>query len=74
MTENNIRHLPVVDQNHKLINFLSQRDLILSPTKKINQILMIGILSSHSHYRVYNNKINYDKKHKRHFISCRTRN
>ena len=44
MTKNNIRHLPVVDQNHKLINFLSQRDLILSPTKKINQILMIGIL------------------------------
>ena len=44
MTENNIRHLPVLDQNHKLINFLSQRDLILSPTKKINQILMIGIL------------------------------
>ena len=44
MTENNIRHLPVVDQNHKLINFLSQRDLILSHTKKINQILMIGIL------------------------------
>lgn len=43
MTENNIRHLPVLDQNHKLINFLSQRDLILSPTKKINQILMIGI-------------------------------
>jgi CBS domain-containing protein len=43
MTKNNIRHLPVVDQNHKLINFLSQRDLILSPTKKINQILMIGI-------------------------------
>ena len=43
MVENNIRHLPVVDQNHKLINFLSQRDLILSPTKKINQILMIGI-------------------------------
>ena len=43
MMENNIRHLPVVDQNHKLINFLSQRDLILSPTKKINQILMIGI-------------------------------
>ena len=43
MAENNIRHLPVVDQNHKLINFLSQRDLILSPTKKINQILMIGI-------------------------------
>ena len=44
MTENNIRHLPVLDQNHKLINFLSQRDLILSHTKKINQILMIGIL------------------------------
>ena len=43
MVENNIRHLPVVDQNHKLINFLSQRDLILSRTKKINQILMIGI-------------------------------
>ena len=43
MTENNIRHLPVLDQNHKLINFLSQRDLILSHTKKINQILMIGI-------------------------------
>jgi len=43
MMENNIRHLPVVDQNHKLINFLSQRDLILSPTKKINQILIIGI-------------------------------
>jgi CBS domain-containing protein len=42
MTENNIRHLPVVDQNHKLINFLSQRDLILSPSKKINQIIMIG--------------------------------
>ena len=43
MIENNIRHLPVVDQNHKLINCLSQRDLILSPTKTVNQIIMIGI-------------------------------
>ena len=30
MGENNIRHLPVVDKDNKLINFISHRDLISS--------------------------------------------
>ena len=42
MTENNIRHLPVVDENKKLINFLSQRDLIINPTKKKKQLMIIS--------------------------------
>jgi CBS-domain-containing membrane protein len=42
MTENNIRHLPVVDENNKLINFLSQRDLIVIPSKIINQVIILG--------------------------------
>ena len=42
MTENNIRHLPVVDENNKLINFLSQRDLIISSTKKNRQYMIIS--------------------------------
>ena len=42
MTENNIRHLPVVDKNNKLINFLSQRDLIINPTKKKKQFMIIS--------------------------------
>lgn len=44
MTINNIRHLPVVDQNNKLINFLSQRDLIINPIKKKKQIIMFIFL------------------------------
>ena len=42
MTKNHIRHLPVVDQNNKLINFLSQRDLIINPSKKKKQIIIIS--------------------------------
>tara|TARA_B110000858_G_C17793205_1_gene471024 strand:- start:809 stop:1267 length:459 start_codon:yes stop_codon:yes gene_type:complete len=42
MTENNIRHLPVVDENKKLINFLSQRDLIINPAKKKKQLMIIS--------------------------------
>ncbi|MDB4183974.1 CBS domain-containing protein [Alphaproteobacteria bacterium] len=42
MTENNIRHLPVVDENNKLINFLSQRDLIINSTKKNRQYMIIS--------------------------------
>ena len=42
MTENNIRHLPVVDKNNKLINFLSQSDLIINPTKKKKQFMIIS--------------------------------
>ena len=42
MTENNIRHLPVVDKNNKLINFLSQRDLIINSTKKKKQFMIIS--------------------------------
>ena len=42
MTENNIRHLPVVDENKKLINFLSHRDLIINPAKKKKQLMIIS--------------------------------
>jgi CBS domain-containing protein len=42
MTQNNIRHLPVVDANNKLINFLSQRDLIIDPAKKKMQYIIIS--------------------------------
>ena len=42
MTQNNIRHLPVVDANNKLINFLSQRDLIIDPTKKKMQHTIVS--------------------------------
>ncbi|MDC0861354.1 CBS domain-containing protein [Alphaproteobacteria bacterium] len=41
MTENNIRHLPVIDSNNKLINFLSHRDLIIIPAKRINQLVIL---------------------------------
>ena len=41
MTENNIRHLPVIDSNNKLINFLSHRDLIIMPAKRINQLVIL---------------------------------
>lgn len=44
MTENNVRHLPVVNENNKLINFLSQRDLIIESPKKIIKIMTIGFL------------------------------
>jgi len=42
MGENNIRHLPVVDNNNKLINFISHRDLIGSvrSSTKLNLILI----------------------------------
>jgi len=42
MTQNNIRHLPVVDANNKLINFLSQRDLIIDPAKKKMQYIIVS--------------------------------
>ena len=42
MTKNNIRHLPVVDENNKLINFLSQRDLIINPKEKKKQFMIIS--------------------------------
>ena len=44
MTENNIRHLPVVDKNNRLINFLSQRDLMFNSYKRFNQIIIIGFI------------------------------
>ena len=42
MGENNIRHLPVVDDQNKLINFISHRDLISSvrDSTKLNIILI----------------------------------
>ncbi len=41
MRENNIRHLPVIDDNRKMINFISLRDLITnSQNKKINYVLL----------------------------------
>ena len=41
MGESNIRHLPVVDKDNKLINFISHRDLIGSvrSSTKLNIIL-----------------------------------
>ena len=45
MGENNIRHLPVVDDQNKLINFISHRDLISSvrDSTKLNIILITFI-------------------------------
>ena len=45
MGENNIRHLPVVDSENKLINFISHRDLIGSvrSSTKLNIILITFI-------------------------------
>ena len=42
MKLNNIRHLPIVDENQKLINFISLRDIVDSSQggKKINFILL----------------------------------
>ncbi len=42
MKSNNIRHLPVVDENQKLINFISLRDIVdsVQGNKKINFILL----------------------------------
>ena len=39
MGENNIRHLPVVDKDNKLINFISHRDLISSVRSSTRLIL-----------------------------------
>ena len=45
MGENNIRHLPVVDDQNRLINFISHRDLISSvrDSTKLNIILITFI-------------------------------
>ena len=45
MGENNIRHLPVVDKDNKLINFISHRDLISSvrSSTRLNIILITFI-------------------------------
>ena len=45
MGENNIRHLPVVDDQNKLLNFISHRDLISSVrgSTKLNIILITFI-------------------------------
>ena len=45
MGENNIRHLPVVDKDNKLINFISHRDLISSVrgSTRLNIILITFI-------------------------------
>ena len=45
MGENNIRHLPVVDKDNKLINFISHRDLISSvrSSTRLNIILIAFI-------------------------------
>ena len=45
MEENNIRHLPVVDKDNKLINFISHRDLISSvrSSTRLNIILITFI-------------------------------
>ena len=45
MGENNIRHLPVIDKDNKLINFISHRDLISSvrSSTRLNIILITFI-------------------------------
>ena len=45
MGENNIRHLPVVDKDNKLLNFISHRDLISSvrSSTRLNIILITFI-------------------------------
>ena len=42
MKDNNIRHLPIVDDGKKLINFISHRDIMSSsyPNKKVNYYLL----------------------------------
>jgi CBS domain-containing protein len=42
MKDNNIRHLPIIDEGKKLINFISHRDIMSSsyPNKKINYFLL----------------------------------
>ena len=42
MKENNIRHLPIIDEDKKLVNFISQRDIMSDPhyNKKINYLLL----------------------------------
>ena len=42
MKDNNIRHLPIVDESQKLINFISHRDIIGNnvSNKKFNYILL----------------------------------
>ena len=44
MKSNNIRHLPIIDENQKLINFISHRDLVdsIQGNKKLN-FLLLGI-------------------------------
>lgn len=42
MKSNNIRHLPIIDEHQKLINFISHRDLVhsLQGHKKLNFLLL----------------------------------
>ena len=42
MKDNNIRHLPIVDDGKKLINFISHRDIMSRPysNKKVNYYLL----------------------------------
>lgn len=42
MKDNNIRHLPIIDEGKKLINFISHRDIMSSSysNKKINYFLL----------------------------------
>ena len=43
MKSNNIRHLPIIDEHQKLINFISRRDLVhsLQGHKKLNFLLSL---------------------------------
>ena len=42
MKDNNIRHLPIIDEDKKLVNFISHRDIISNSyaNKKINYFLL----------------------------------
>ena len=42
MKSNNIRHLPIIDEHKKLINFISHRDLVdsIQGNKKLNFLLL----------------------------------
>ena len=42
MNDNNIRHLPIIDEDKKIVNFISQRDIISNfyANKKINYLLL----------------------------------
>lgn len=42
MKSNNIRHLPIIDENQNLINFISHRDLVdsIQGNKKLNFLLL----------------------------------